>query len=190
MNCLGRIPPILVDIRNLTTLKDNMFTRDLYQRTRAVYNTSLEILAETRRQCLELSATLANSGQCSYRPSREWMLYAQSQRIYGLALFSPCAISPLLRPLCTREERSSLWREAEGFVDEVMFLADAAEPFRPMGSAVVILCFIVAMRCTTNAATKLVIRRRYDDFSSDFTALCHDGLKYDVCEGTVMQDFV
>jgi len=93
-----------------------------------------------------------------------------NQRMYYVAVFTTCYLNCIIRAMLPVEQRSQLRTEAVGFAKEIISLAYQAMPLRPLGSAFVPMCLIVAWFTPIDDATREEISRLWDDYRTDFPA--------------------
>ena len=93
-----------------------------------------------------------------------------NQRMYYMAVFTTCYLNCIIRAMLPVEQRSQLRTEAVGFAKEIISLAYQAMPLRPLGSAFVPMCLIVAWFTPIDDATREEISRLWDDYRTDFPA--------------------
>lgn len=97
-------------------------------------------------------------------------LYAFNQRMYCMAVFTACYFNCLIRAMLPVEERVSLRTEAVGYAREIVTLAYQAEQFRPMGSAFLPMCLMVAWCCPVDDVLRSEITYLWDVYRPDFMA--------------------
>jgi len=95
------------------------------------------------------------------------MLYANAQRMYGIGLFAACYTNALLRTLSPPDTCLELRESARVLALEIVKLAEEAMPLRPMATAFVLLCLLVAWACTTDVALQSQIEDLYKQYSCD-----------------------
>jgi hypothetical protein len=154
LRCLARVPGIVECGRSALRHTQEAKLTELRDETRDLYNASIIILRDLHGSYL---AAARNS-----------LLYANFQRLYGLALFTTGLINCLLRSLSSELERDSLKVEAAHFASEVIVLAEEAAIFRPLGSSYMMLCLPIAWISTTDIATKRLVEKHWKDYASDF----------------------
>lgn len=93
-----------------------------------------------------------------------------NQRMYYMAVFTTCYLNCIIRAMIPVEERLQLRTEAVGFTKEIISLAYEAMPLRPLGSAFVPMCLIVAWFTPIDDTMRQEISRLWDDYRSDFPA--------------------
>jgi hypothetical protein len=93
-----------------------------------------------------------------------------NQRMYYMAVFTTCYLNCIIRAMLPAEERAQLRAEAVGFTTEIVSLAYEAMPLRPLGSAFVPMCLIVAWFTPIDDTMRLEISRLWDDYRTDFPA--------------------
>lgn len=93
-----------------------------------------------------------------------------NQRMYYMAVFTTCYLNCIIRAMIPVEERLQLRTEAVGFAEEIISLAYEAMPLRPLGSAFVPMCLIVAWFTPIDDTMRQEISRLWDDYRSDFPA--------------------
>jgi hypothetical protein len=93
-----------------------------------------------------------------------------NQRMYYMAVFTTCYLNCIIRALLPAEERLQLRTEAVGFTKEIISLAYEAMPLRPLGSAFVPMCLIVAWFTPIDDTTRQEICLLWDDYRTDFPA--------------------
>lgn len=96
-----------------------------------------------------------------------------NQRMYYMAVFTTCYLNCIIRAMLPVEERLQLRTEAVGFAKEIISLAYEAMPIRPLGSAFVPMCLIVAWFTPIDKATREEISRLWDEYRTDFPATKH-----------------
>lgn len=93
-----------------------------------------------------------------------------NQRMYYMAVFTTCYLNCIIRAMVPVEERVQLRTEAVKFATEIISLAYQAMPLRPLGSAFVPMCLIVAWFTPVDDATRGEISRLWDEYRTDFPA--------------------
>jgi hypothetical protein len=93
-----------------------------------------------------------------------------NQRMYYMAVFTTCYLNCIIRAMLPVEERLQLRTEAVGFAKEIISLAYQAMPLRPLGSAFVPMCLMVAWFTPIDDTTREEISRLWDDYRTDFPA--------------------
>jgi hypothetical protein len=91
-----------------------------------------------------------------------------NQRMYYMAVFTTCYLNCIIRAMLPVQERLQLRTEAVGFAKEIISLAYEAMPLRPLGSAFVPMCLVVAWFTPIDDATRQEISRLWDDYRKDF----------------------
>lgn len=93
-----------------------------------------------------------------------------NQRMYYMAVFTACYLNCIIRAMVPVEERLQLRTEAVGFAKEIISLAYQAMPLRPLGSAFVPMCLMVAWFAPLDDATREEISSLWDEYRTDFPA--------------------
>lgn len=93
-----------------------------------------------------------------------------NQRMYYMAVFTTCYLNCIIRAMLPVEERVQFRTEAVEFAKEIISLAYQAMPLRPLGSAFVPICLIVAWFTPLDDAMRKEISSLWDEYRSDFPA--------------------
>lgn len=90
--------------------------------------------------------------------------------MYSMAVFTACYFNCLIRAMLPVEERSFLRAEATGYAKEIVTLAYHGMASRPLGSAFMPVCLMVAWFTPMDAATRDEISNLWDQYKTDFPA--------------------
>jgi hypothetical protein len=178
-------PKLTSAVRRLWTSKSLAATdefKGLLRYSRELYSTTLLVLDRLRAVYAKLTLD-ANDAEDQDSASRARYVWAFNQRMYLVAVFTTCYINCLIRAMLPTEERSPLRIEAVGFTNEIISLAYQAMPLRPLGSAFVPMCLMVAWFTPVDDQTRSEISRLWEHYRTDFpsTRNLEIGDSVDVC---------
>ena len=143
--------------------------KELLRFSRELYSTTMLTLARLRvvyAQSKQEVSDAKDEGTASLAKQ----VFFFNQRMYYMAVFTTCYLNCIIRAMLPAEERLQLRIEAVGFAKEIISLAYEAMPLRPLGSAFVPMCLIVAWFTPIDKATREEISRLWDDYRTDFPA--------------------
>ncbi|KAE8352197.1 hypothetical protein BDV28DRAFT_5255 [Aspergillus coremiiformis] len=160
MRCLARVPRIRE--RMATTLPGDTEFESLRDEARSLYDTYQGILTSLQARTTAIETPLATG------PLYRWytMMYAQAQRMYGLALTVAIILNYLARALDPQD--TMLPVEAAYFAQEILLLSDSQVAFRPLGSYYMLVCLLTARLGTTDALIQTTIENALDEYQYDF----------------------
>lgn len=143
--------------------------KDLLKHSRELYSAAILTLDRIRAVYVQ-STEDVNNAKDEETKSRASYKYAFNQRMYNMAVFTTCYINCLIRAMLPVEERTLLRTEAVGFANEIVSLAYQAMPLRPLGSAFVPMCLMVAWFTPVGGETRGEIKHLWEQYRSDFPA--------------------
>lgn len=172
LQCLARIPGLR------DCLQDPLLYEENLTKAREVNTTVLAVLDELRKPYKEAEEQCRTSDQ-----PKIWnlnrMVYANAQRMYGIALFAACYTNSLLRSLSPAETCLELRQNAKALALDIIELAGDAMPLRPMGTAFVLICLLGAWVSTTEEVLQSQIEGLYMQYASDHANEQHAPLDKD-----------
>jgi len=143
--------------------------KDLIKSSRELYSATMLTLDRLRIVYAQSAKNIADARD-EDAASRARYLYFFHQRMYYMAVFTSCYLNCLIRAMLPAEERSQLRTEAIGFTKEIISLAHQAMPIRPLGSAFVPMCLMVAWFTPVDDATRDEITCLWNQYRTDFPA--------------------
>lgn len=174
--CLARVPDI-AERRYLavTNGKLDEFS-NLRNEAAEIYDTAVTILTSFRVLYLDAAskANLTDPSTAKDRSvfvPRDWILYANFQRIYGMSLFTACFLNCLLRSFSSDEADESLREEATQYTSEIITLAYDSDAVRPLGSSYMILCLFIAWVSSTDNKTRSQLDDLWTIYHSDIPSV-------------------
>jgi hypothetical protein len=178
-------PKLTSAVRHIWTSKSLAATKEfkgLLKYSRELYSTTMLIL-DRFRDVYAQSSQDVNDAKDHYSASQARFVWAFNQRMYLVAVFTTCYINCLIRAMLPTEERAPLRIEAVGFTHEIVSLAYQAMPLRPLGSAFVPMCLMVAWFTPVDEQTRCEISRLWEQYRNDFpsTRNLDIGESVDVC---------
>jgi hypothetical protein len=117
--------------------------KDLLRSSRELYSTTMLTLDRLRVVYAQSKQVASDAKEGEATSTARQVLFF-NQRMYYMAVFTTCYLNCIIRALLPAEERLQLRTEAVGFTKEIISLAYEAMPLRPLGSAFVPMCLIVA----------------------------------------------
>ncbi|KAK5064815.1 hypothetical protein LTR84_000649 [Exophiala bonariae] len=174
--CLARVPDIAERRRFAVTNGDVNAFSVLRKEAAEIYETAVTILTKFRVLYLDAAskATTTSTSVAKDRSAfipRDWVLYANFQRIYGLSLFSACFLNCLLRSFSSDEEDVGLQEEVDKFTVEIITLAYDSEVFRPLGSSYMVLCLFIAWISSPDPQTRSHINKLWKIWHTDVPSI-------------------
>ncbi|GAB7363316.1 hypothetical protein MBLNU230_g3597t1 [Neophaeotheca triangularis] len=175
--CLSRVPELTSKARK--SLHDQRHDGALAEEANDIYNEAMECLDIVRASYLSYEAKVSGSGNTRPSPKPpatdkaarlDFIYYADSQRLYGLALFTVGYINKLIRSFGILNASHNLEAEAAAIVSEIIAHAEASRPLRPMGAAGVPLSLVIARINVRHDdyATIRLIEDLHTDYCNDF----------------------
>jgi hypothetical protein len=143
--------------------------RELLRSSRELYSTTVLTL-ERLRVVYAKSQKEFSDAKDEGTASIARQAFFFNQRMYYMAVFTTCYLNCIIRAMLPVEERLQLRTEAVGFAKEIISLAYQAMPLRPLGSAFVPMCLMVAWFTPIDDTTREEISRLWDDYRTDFPA--------------------
>lgn len=143
--------------------------KDLLRSSTELYSTTMLTL-ERLRVVYAQSKQEINDAKDEDTASLARQVMFFNQRMYYMAVFTTCYLNCVIRAMLPAEDRLQLRIEAVEFAKEVISLAYQAMPLRPLGSAFVPMCLIVAWFTPIDDTTREEISRLWDDYRTDFPA--------------------
>lgn len=134
-----------------------------------LYAAQLQLLS-TWRNTYQLSCEHVSNttGGDTKSAARATYLSAFNQRIYSMALFNVSYLNCLIRAMLPAEAGGTLRREAFGYNREIVTLAHEAMGYRPLGSAFMPLCLMVAWFTPEDEEMRLEIEALWAAYCADF----------------------
>jgi hypothetical protein len=142
---------------------------DLVKSSRELYSDTMLMLDRLRIVYAQSTQDIADAKN-EDAASRARFLFFFHQRMYYMAVFTSCYLNCLVRAMVPVEDRLQLRTEAVGFTKEIISLAYQAMPIRPLGSAFVPMCLMVAWFTPVDDATRDEISWLWDQYRTDFPA--------------------
>lgn len=168
--CLARVPEIAERRHHALTNGEEHQIANLQSEAEEIYHTSVTISQNLQHLYLDAASkapdTLATKDRSVFSP-RDWVLYANFQRLYGLSLFTKCFLNCLFRSFSSDEANVGLREEAAHIAGEIITLAQEADAFRPLGSSYMILCLFIAWISGPDNETRERINEIWKVFYSD-----------------------
>lgn len=165
-------PKLTAAVRQSWTSKSvtasNQF-KDLLKYSRELYSTAMLTLDRIRAVYVQSTQDVEDAKD-EESTSRARYLYAFNQRMIILAVFTTCYVNCLIRAMLPADERVTLRTEAVGFAKEIVSLAYQAMPLRPLGSAFVPMCLMVAWFAPIDDETRSELKNLWEQYRSDFPA--------------------
>jgi len=173
--CLARVPEIAERRHRALANGEQYQFADLRNESAEIYDLSVTISKNLQQLYLDAESKVTSSSGIkdrSFCSPREWMLYANYQRLYGLSLFTVCFLNCLLRSFMSSDETQAGIRvEAAHCTNEIITLAGASDAFRPLGSSYLILCIFIAYLSGPDHRTKARLVQLWDDCCSDVPSM-------------------
>jgi hypothetical protein len=154
-------------IWNSSSITDTDEFKDLVKYSRELYGATMLTLDRLRVVYTRSTQDLDNA-KSEDAVSRARYLFFFNQRMYYMGVFTSCYLNCLVRAMIPVRERPQLRTEAVGFTKEIISLAYQAMPIRPLGSAFVPMCLMVAWFTPVDDATRDEISRLWDEYRTDF----------------------
>jgi hypothetical protein len=143
--------------------------KDLLRSSRELYSTTMLTLERLRVVYTHSQQELSDAkDEDTTSLARQAFLF--NQRMYYMAVFTTCYLNCVIRAMLPVEERVQLRIEAVEFAKEIVALAYQAMPLRPLGSAFVPMCLMVAWFTPIDDTTREEISCLWDDYRTDFPA--------------------
>jgi len=142
---------------------------DLVKSCREVYSATMLTLDRLRIVYAQSTQAMVDAKTEDVASSARYLFFFH-QHMYYLAVFTSCYLNCLVRAMVPVEERPQLRTEAVGFTKEIISLAYQAMPLRPLGSAFVPMCLMVAWFTPVDDATRDEISWLWDQYRTDFPA--------------------
>lgn len=179
LQCLARVPEITQRVRRNLHHQTHFLQARFVAEAGAIYDEAVDCLNGLRTAYLSLASKVQASGKslsdttCAAATKADrlnFVFYADSQRLYGLALFTAGYINKLIRSFHLENSSHDFEAEAAGFVSEIIALAEASRPFRPLGAACMPCNLVVAWMNVRpeDHATRRLVEGLHRDYSSDF----------------------
>lgn len=143
--------------------------KDLLKYSRELYSDSVFTLGRLRAIYTQSTQDVSNAKDADTASQAKY-IYAFNQRMYNIAVFTACYINCLIRAMLPPEERTPLRAEAVDFANEIVSLAYQGLPLRPLGSAFVPMCLMVAWFAPIDDATRDELVRLWEQYRADFPA--------------------
>jgi hypothetical protein len=178
-------PKLTSAVRRSWTSKSLAATNEfkgLLKYSRELYSTTVLVL-ERLRAVYAKSTQDVNGAKDQDSASQAKYAWAFNQRMYLVAVFTTCYINCLIRAMLPTEERAPLRIEAVGFTNEIVSLAYQAMPLRPLGSAFVPVCLMVAWFIPVDDQKRSEISRLWEQYREDFPSMrnLEIGDSVDIC---------
>lgn len=133
-----------------------------------VYATTMGVSFDYAEQHAKDSSELWTFTNQHASSPRNLLLYANHQRLYGLALFTTCYINGLLQHFDSDTgRREMLAAEADFMAAEVISVAEETDRFRPMGSGCMIMSLGAAWIATADRALRARLEDIWDRYAHD-----------------------
>jgi hypothetical protein len=168
--CLARVPDIAERRHRALTNGEEYQIADLRDEAAEIYRVSVTISQNLQHLYLDAASKAADTSATKDRSvfsPREWILYANFQRLYGLSLFTTCFLNCLFRSFSSDEANVGLRVEAAQITGEIITLAQDADVFRPLGSSYMILCLFIAWVSGPDNETRARINELWKVVCSD-----------------------
>ena len=143
--------------------------KDLLRSSTELYSTTMLTLERLRTVYARSQQEVGDAKDEDTASIARQVLYF-NQRMYYMAVFTTCYLNCIIRAMLPAEERLQLRIEAVEFAKEIISLAYHAMPIRPLGSAFVPMCLIVAWFTPIDSAMREELSRLWDDYRTDFPA--------------------
>lgn len=143
--------------------------KDLLRSTRELYSTTMLTLERLRVVYAQSQQQVRDAKDEDTASVLKQGLYF-NQRMYYMAVFTTCYLNCIIRAMLPLEERLPFRTEAVGFAKDIISLAYEVMPLRPLGSAFVPLCLIVAWFTPLDDAMREEISSLWDEYRTDFPA--------------------
>lgn len=143
--------------------------KDLLRSSTELYSTTMLTLARLRVVYAQSQQEVSDAKDKDAASIARQVFYF-NQRMYYMAVFTTCYLNCIIRAMLPAGDRLQLRVEAVEFAREIISLAYQAMPLRPLGSAFVPMCLIVAWFTPIDDMMREEISRLWDDYRTDFPA--------------------
>lgn len=141
--------------------------KDALKDSYELYETQLQLL-DSWRSGYRLSSEDVSNATDEKSTTKAKYIYALNQRMYSMALFNVSYINCLIRAMLPSGSGLPLRKEAVGFGQEVISLSKEAMVFRPLGSAFMPLCLMVAWFTPEDGDMRAEIEALWNIYVSDY----------------------
>ncbi|KEF60824.1 uncharacterized protein A1O9_02386 [Exophiala aquamarina CBS 119918] len=173
--CLARVPEIAERRHRALTNGEEYQFSDLRNESAEIYDVSVNISKNLQQLYMDAGSKATDSSGTKCRSvcsPRDWILYANYQRLYGLSLFTVCFLNCLLRSFTSSNEtQAGLCVEVAYYTNEIITLAHESDAFRPLGSSYLILCLFIAWLSGPDNRTREQIIELWEGCCSDVPSI-------------------
>lgn len=144
--------------------------KDLLKSSGEMYSTSMLISDRLRIAYLQSFEDIATAkDEASTHKAR--FVHAFNHRIYGMGVFTTLYLNCIIRVMLPEYQRTLLRSEANSYAKQIVVLAHHGLPLRPLGSAFMVMCLMVAYLAPIDDSMRCEIEVLWDRYCSDFLAV-------------------